>query len=442
MKRIIKFLSLFVAVFGLFFLASCDNNSDNTNNNGNNQTELVDYVSKVKLEKSFIGKTFIDDGIEEVTLYQSVDGDTIHVYNGTGAILKLRFLGVDTPESTAQVEAWGAAASAYTKNIVKNCKSLVITTDEGPGSMSKDTYDRYLAWVWYKMDDASEYKLLNLELVQIGYSKGKNSGVKNYTQELIDAADQARKQGIKVWGETDPNYCYTEAKEITLKELVSDLNKYASESQYFQKKVVFTAQVVCIAGATYYLNYTDPETNIVYGIQAFHRSGQTGYMDKLGVTLKLSGTVTYYEAGDVYQITDIIDRLMSSNKNNIQIVEDPVTPVPTEITADKIDKTNQNLKFNYISIKNLKVKSIYTTQTEGSSSKGAMTLTCEVDGNTVSIRTEVLYDKTGKYVVDSLTGIVLAETFENKTIDVVGVLEQYQGNYQIKLVSMDDVVFH
>lgn len=438
MKRIIKFLSLFIAVFGLFFLASCDKNSDNTDNN--NQT--VDYVSQVKLEQSFVGKSFINDGIEEVTLYQSVDGDTIHVYDGTGAILKLRFLGVDTPESTAQVEAWGAAASAYTKNIVKNCKSLVITTDGGPGSMSKDTYDRYLAWVWYKMDDASEYKLLNLELVQIGYSKGKNSGVKNYTQELIDAADQARKQGIKVWGETDPNYCYTEAKEITLKELVSDLNENASQSKYFQQKVVFTAQVVSISGTTYYLNYTDPETEIIYGIQAFHRTGQTGYMDKLGATLKLSGTVTYYEAGDVYQITDIIDRLMSSNKNNIQIVEDPVTPVPTEITADKIDKNNQNLKFNYVSIKNLKVKSIYTTQTEGSSSKGAMTLTCEVDGKTVVVRTDVLYDKTGKYVVDELTSVVLDKTFENKTIDVVGVIEQYQGDYQIKLVSMDDVVFH
>lgn len=438
MKRIIKFLSLFIAVFGLFFLASCDKNSDNTDNN--NQT--VDYVSQVKLEQSFVGKSFINDGIEEVTLYQSVDGDTIHVYDGTGAILKLRFLGVDTPESTAQVEAWGAAASAYTKNIVKNCKSLVITTDGGPGSMSKDTYDRYLAWVWYKMDDASEYKLLNLELVQIGYSKGKNSGVKNYTQELIDAADQARKQGIKVWGETDPNYCYTEAKEITLKELVSDLNENESQSQYFQQKVVFTAQVVSISGTTYYLNYTDPETEIIYGIQAFHRTGQTGYMDKIGVTLKLSGTVTYYEAGDVYQITDIIDRLMSSNKNNIQIVEDPVTPVPTEITADKIDKNNQNLKFNYVSIKNLKVKSIYTTQTEGSSSKGAMTLTCEVDGKTVVVRTDVLYDKTGKYVVDELTSVVLDKTFENKTIDVVGVIEQYQGDYQIKLVSMDDVVFH
>lgn len=438
MKRIIKFLSLFVAVFGLFFLASCDNNSDNTNN----QTETVDYVSQVKLEQAFAGKSFINDGIEEVTLCQSVDGDTIHVYDKTGAILKLRFLGVDTPESTAQVDPWGAAASAYTKNIVKNCKSLVITTDEGPGSQSKDTYDRYLAWVWYKMDDASEYKLLNLELVQIGYSKGKNSGVKNYTEELIAAADQARKQNIKVWGETDPNYCYNEAMEITLKELVTDLNTNASSSKYFQQKVIFTAQVVCIAGATYYLNYLDPETNVIYGIQAFHRSGQTGYMDKLGVTLRLSGTVTYYEAGDVYQITDIIDRLMSSNKNNIQIVEEPVTPVPTEITADKIDTENQNLKFNYISIKNLMVKSIYTTQTEGSSSKGAMTLTCEVDGKTVTVRTEVLYDKTGKYIVDSLTSVVLAATFENKTIDVVGVIEQYQGNYQIKLVSMDDVVFH
>lgn len=439
MKRIIKYLTIVLVVFGLFFLASCN---DNTDDNKNNQNETIDYLSQVKLTQSFEGKSFITDGIEEVTLYQSVDGDTIHVYDHTGAILKLRFLGVDTPESTAQVEPWGAAASSYTKNIVKNCKSLVITTDGGPGSTSKDTYDRYLTWVWYKMDENSDYVLLNLELVQMGYSKSKNSGVVNYTEQLIAAATQARNLGVKVWGETDPNYCYDEALEITLKELVTDINIHGVESKYYQQKVIFTAQVVSVAGSTYYLNYKDPETEVIYGIQAFHRNGQTGYMDEIGITLRLSGTVTYYETGDVFQITDIIDRLLSSDKNNIQIVEEAVRPIPTEITANQIDNTNPNLKFNYVSIKNLKVKSVYTTQTEGSSSKGAMTLTCEVSGQTVTVRTEVLYDKTGKYVVDSLTSMVLAATFEDKTIDVVGVLEQYQGKYQIKLVSMNDVVIY
>jgi micrococcal nuclease len=430
--RKLLFLVLSLCLF-LAFTGCADNQGQNPDDN--QQTEKIDYVSQVKLEQNFEGKTMAVDGVEEVTLYQAVDGDTIHVYSQTGAILKLRFLGVDTPESTAQVEAWGVAASNFTKNIVKTCTSIVITSNGGPGE--KDSYDRYLSWVWYKPADGSDYKLLNLELVQEGYSKSKNTAGMLYYDTFVACADQARKQGIKVWGEKDPNYSYSEVLEVSLPEIKRSLIEKGSESPYYLKKVVFYATVARYFGSTYYLIDEDLEEGITYGIQVFHRNS-TGTLDKVGARVRISGTISYYETGDVYQLTDVVDRLMTSNINNLKIVEE-VEVTPAEIQASDLDVNNKTLDYNLVSIKNLVVKSTYTTTTEGSSSKGAITITCEVDGQEVVIRTEVIYDRTGTYEVDS-NSIVLASNFEGKTLDVTGVIEKYQGNYQIMLLSMNDVV--
>ena len=181
----------------------------------------------------------------------------------------------------------------------------------------------------------------------------------------------------------------------------------------------------------------DLEEGISYGIQVFHRD-TTGKLDNVGARVRISGTISYYDASEVFQLTDIVDRLMTSNVNNLQIIEEGEA-IPAEIQASDLDLNNQTLDYNFVTIKNLVVKSTYTTNTEGSSSKGAITITCEVDGQTVTIRTEVLYDRTGTYEVDSDSKI-LASNFEGKTLDVTGVIERYQGNYQIMLLSMDDVV--
>jgi DNA/RNA endonuclease YhcR with UshA esterase domain len=85
-------------------------------------------------------------------------------------------------------------------------------------------------------------------------------------------------------------------------------------------------------------------------------------------------------------------------------------------------------------MKNLKVVKTYTTTNETSSSKGAMTLTCQVDGETVDIRTIVLYDADGK--------LVTADRFAGKTIDVKGIIDCYDGAYQIKVFSVDDIIVH
>ena len=87
-----------------------------------------------------------------------------------------------------------------------------------------------------------------------------------------------------------------------------------------------------------------------------------------------------------------------------------------------------------VSMDNLKVKSVYTTDDEDSSSKGAMTLTCEVDGLTISIRTIVLEDENGN--------LITSETFEGKTIDVKGMVDYFKGSYQIKVFSMKDITIH
>ena len=87
-----------------------------------------------------------------------------------------------------------------------------------------------------------------------------------------------------------------------------------------------------------------------------------------------------------------------------------------------------------IEMKNLTVVSAYTTQDEASSSFGAVTLTCEADGQTVLIRTIPLYDDTGKLIEES--------AYLGKTIDVRGIVDYYDGDYQIKVFTMDSIAIH
>ena len=84
-----------------------------------------------------------------------------------------------------------------------------------------------------------------------------------------------------------------------------------------------------------------------------------------------------------------------------------------------------------ISLENLQVVSIYTTDNEESSSKGAMTLTCNVGNTTVILRTVVLRDANGE--------VITFRAYEGKTINVKGMVDCYDGEYQIKIFSANDI---
>ena len=87
-----------------------------------------------------------------------------------------------------------------------------------------------------------------------------------------------------------------------------------------------------------------------------------------------------------------------------------------------------------VEMKGLQVVDVYTTDDEASSSYGAMTLTCEVDGVTVKIRTNVLRDANGETIT--------ADAFLGKNIDVKGIVDYFDGTYQVKVFTAKNITIN
>ena len=66
---------------------------------------------------------------QAVTLNKCVDGDTAW-FNLNNSNIKVRFLGIDTPESTNQIEEYGKEASNYTCDLLKSAKEIQIEYDD------------------------------------------------------------------------------------------------------------------------------------------------------------------------------------------------------------------------------------------------------------------------------------------------------------------------
>ena len=153
---------------------------------------------EVTIDFSYEGKSFINDGVGEVELIYSIDGDTAKFKDKiTGQTFNLRFLGIDTPESTIDKDPWGKAASEYTKKKLTNANTIVL---EAEGARTEN-YGRYLGFVWV------DGVLLNLELVEQAYSNSTLSNSKYY-EYFIKASNEARKTGRRFYGEIDPGYDY------------------------------------------------------------------------------------------------------------------------------------------------------------------------------------------------------------------------------------------
>lgn len=155
-------------------------------------------VAPLVMNLDYEGKDFVEDGVGRVTLARAVDGDTAHFYTTNGTYIKVRFLGVDTPESTMEKEAWGKAASNFTKNMLNNASVIVLEREE----QVTDTYGRYLAFVW------CDGVLMNLELVQNAYSNAKLSSSSKYYDAFFDTEIVICATGRRIWGEIDPDYDY------------------------------------------------------------------------------------------------------------------------------------------------------------------------------------------------------------------------------------------
>lgn len=421
-----------------------DGTTENSSNNTGTESpgETVDYASLLKLDMS-------SETLKQVvTVKNYVDGDTTH-FNvpqnvAEGGVLKARYLAIDTPESTGKIEAYGKKASKFTKEKLSSAASILVESDNG--SWNRDsTGSRYLVWVWYKPSDDADYRNLNLEILQNGLAVASATGSNRYGEICLNALNQAKTAKLNVHsGQKDPDMYYGEAVELTLKELRCNIEKYNGV------KVAFEGVATINNNNGVYVEEYDPETGLYYGIYVYYGFGLSGEgLDILSVgnRSRIVGTLQLYETAGTYQISGLTYRAMKPNDpNNIQKISDGHSPAYQEMSAERFangkigilaeDETVKEysvaeLSLNSsVSMKNLKVKSVHVTDDKTSSSYGAMTLTCECDGITVTIRTLPFYEN------NELIG---ASEYEGKTINVNGIIDYFNGNCQIKVFTKDAI---
>lgn len=141
---------------------------------------------------SFFEIAFAQDK-QVVELKKCVDGDTAWFYYNNNEI-KVRFLAINTPESTNKIEAYGKEASEYTCNRLMNAKKIELEYDDN--SDLKDKYGRDLAWVF--VDDS----LLNKDIVENGYGEVKYIyGDYKYLSLIKEAEEKAKKNNVGIWKE-------------------------------------------------------------------------------------------------------------------------------------------------------------------------------------------------------------------------------------------------
>lgn len=230
-KKIVGLLSLFLSIS----LSSC----------GNEETvkEHVDYVNgdSVRLSLEYEGHKFLEDGVGQVTLKTAIDGDTAHFLDEDDNLIKCRFYGIDTPESTGKIQPYGKAASNFTKEKLTNASKngtivISVPSDEYTLPEHDSTGSRYLALIWISEDvkdcPYNELVSLNLMLVQEGYSEVKNASEMPQFEDTFRAAwEQAKEEKLNLFsGEDDPLYNYGDYEDTSLLDMKIEVENQIAAS--------------------------------------------------------------------------------------------------------------------------------------------------------------------------------------------------------------------
>ncbi len=295
-----------------------------------------------------------------------VDGDTTQftTYNGIYNV-KVRYLAIDTPESTSEIEEWGKTASNFNKSKLKNAKHIIVQSAQcaktgKKGAADLDGYGRSLAYVWYTDKEnptQNDFRNLNLELVYAGYSlfSGSKSEMdEDFYNAFMKAYDIAfnLKKGM-FSGEKDENYYYGNAKSLTLEDLYNKEfyttkhpndpdNEGTSYSQFcdYKTKYTFEGVVTRKVGTSFYIQ--DYINGQYYGLYCFTLRSYRPV--KVGNRIKVSGVLSWYSG--TYELSGLsysefdhqdgdIEYVLDENNKRVTETVTPVKATYKEINSGK-----------------------------------------------------------------------------------------------------------
>lgn len=126
------------------------------------------------------------------------DGDTI-VVDMNGKNETIRFIGVDTPEThdpRKQVQCFGRAATAYTKELIGN---NTVRLEADPLSTNRDRYNRLLRYIYIP-----DGRLVQAEIIKNGFGFAYTSFPFTKSEEFSKYQKEAREQNKGLWATCNP----------------------------------------------------------------------------------------------------------------------------------------------------------------------------------------------------------------------------------------------
>ncbi len=370
----------------------------------------------------------------EASVLTFVDGDTTHFSvpeeQFPGGVLKGRYLAINTPECTGKVEPFGQAASDFTREKLSSASAIRLESDTADWELDS-TGQRTLVWVWYRPSEKEPYRNLNIELLQNGFAAGSGVARNRYGQTCAKALEQAKEEKRNLYsGQPDPDFYYGDAIELTIRELREHPEEYAG------KKVAFTGSLILNDGGSVYAEAFDPETGRYYGMSVYYGYNLSGGgLEALhvGNQTRIVGTFQYYEAGGVWQVSDVKYRMMKpDDPDNLRKLSDGKKPAYQRLMAAELKQEGPLLTAASAALQGLTVESAETVTKEDG--KISLRLECRQEEETVWIQTLPL---TG-----AMEALLPAEQYLHHQIDVQGMVKCGEEGVSLLVFQPEGILLH
>lgn len=169
----------------------------------------------------------IDFSREKVKVIRVIDGDTIEIEGGK----KVRYIGIDTPESTITLDCFGQEAAAKNRDLVDG-KIIGIEKDVS----QTDKYGRILRYIWI------DQTLVNDYLVRQGfaYASSYPPDIK-YQDQLTEAQKEARENNRGLWESCQAGSSQPQDSNCQIKGNISSSGEkiyHLPDQKYWSKTVI------------------------------------------------------------------------------------------------------------------------------------------------------------------------------------------------------------
>jgi len=274
---------------------------------------------------TYAASRFTDTGLGAAVLKSTTDGDTANFeVSGYSETVKLRFLGINTPESTAKVEPWGKKASLFVKHILETAHTVVLINDVPVFGQRDNAGNRFLGFIWYKATAEADFRLLNLEIVEQCFSRNflfeTNSTICDYRAQFEAAEAHGLECGYRVYGTPDPDYDYSDnVAEPTIRYLRDHYDEYGiTEGGSSGKQLIISGLVVGQMGDSMVMRDitdVDEDTGEYCSMYAY-----AGYNSSLASVVSVGDVIKIYARATMYNGNIQLSDLKTATTGNQKIV--------------------------------------------------------------------------------------------------------------------------